>query len=408
MVQAAPATNSASDVLEEERLQDPLNDRVMTDVKRPPSIPLNTRRVFAQGAATANSDINLDLVKNYLFEGGKISKECLLEIMRRVRPVLSAEPNLLRIEGKVVIVGDIHGQFYDLVAMLRKLNTRSAGKQKILFLGDYVDRGNYGPEVAAYLFSLKLKHPNDIFLLRGNHESRDMTEAFNFREQVLMLYDEDVYEEYMDTFDNLPISGVVNGRYLAMHGGISHRLTSLDAINKVERRMEPPDDTLLADLLWADPAKGRSAFSMNYEDNGERGISVYFGKAPLKTLLQKERLKAVVRAHQQKQTGYKFHTWDGPNEFPPCITVFSAPNYCASDNDAAVMISDGDKVDVRTFTERKDKPYVLPERADAFSVMQPRLQSLILDSIYNILKFTVSSASPGLRRTLSQTQSVDD
>lgn len=114
-----------------------------------------------------------------------------------------------------------------------------------------------------------------------------------------------------------------------------------------------------------------------------------------------------MRAHQQKQPGYKFHTWDGPNEFPPCITVFSAPNYCASDNDAAVMISEGDKVDVRTFTERKDKPYVLPERADAFTVMQPRLQSLILDVIYNILKFTVSSASPGLRRTLSKTTSTD-
>lgn len=100
---------------------------------------------------------------------------------------------------------------------------------------------------------------------------------------------------------------------------------------------------------------------------------MYFGRAPLKSLLKKERLRAVVRAHQQKQSGYKFHTWDGPNEFPPCITVFSAPNYCASDNDAAVMISDGDRVDVRTFTERQDKPYVLPERADALTVFQPRL-----------------------------------
>jgi serine/threonine-protein phosphatase 2B catalytic subunit len=312
-------------------------------------------------------------VKNYLFEGGKISKECLLEIMRRVKPVLSAEPNLVRVEGKVVIVGDIHGQFYDLVAMLRKLSSRSGTPNKILFLGDYVDRGNYGPEVTAYLFCLKLKSPNDIFLLRGNHESRDMTEAFNFRDQVLMLYDEQIYEEYMDTFDMLPVSGLVNGRYLAMHGGISHRLTSVAAINQIERRMEPPDDSLLADLLWADPAKGRAAFTTSFDENNERGISVYFGKTPLKLLLKKEGLKAIVRAHQQKQTGYKFHTWDGPNEFPPCITVFSAPNYCASGNDAAVMISEEDKVDVRTFTERQDKPFVLPERADAFSVFQPRL-----------------------------------
>ena len=115
-----------------------------------------------------------------------------------------------------------------------------------------------------------------------------------------MLYDEETYESFMETFDMLPLAGVVNARYLAMHGGISHRLTSLEAINKIERRMEPPDDTLLADLLWADPAKGRSAYNINFEENGERGISVYFGKAPLKALLQKERLKAIVRAHQQK------------------------------------------------------------------------------------------------------------
>lgn len=67
------------------------------------------------------------------------------------------------------------------------------------------------------------------------------------------------------------------------------------------------------------------------------------------------------------------------------------------------MISDGDKVDVRTFTERQDKPFVLPERADAFSVFQPRLQGLVLDAIYNILKFQIASQSPGLRKTLSHT-----
>lgn len=86
-----------------------------------------------------------------------------------------------------------------------------------------------------------------------------MAESFNFRDQVLSLYDQQVYEEFMDTFDNLPVAGIVNGLYLAMHGGISHRLTSLNAINRIERRMEPPDDTLLADLLWADPVKDSKA-----------------------------------------------------------------------------------------------------------------------------------------------------
>ena len=109
-----------------------------------------------------------------------------------------------------------------------------------------------------------------------------MAEAFNFRSQCLMLYDEQVYEEYMDTFDNLPVASIVNGLYLTMHGGISQRLTSISAINQINRREEPEDNTLLADLLWADPAKGRSAMSTQFTDNNERGISCYFGRAPLK------------------------------------------------------------------------------------------------------------------------------
>ena len=366
--------NNIDQVLESERLPDPFNDRQMPNVQAPPNIPLSVERVFPNGAI--NADINAELVKNYLFEGGKISKACLLEIMRRVRPILSAEPNLVRVDGKVVICGDIHGQFYDLITMLRKLKQghgKDKRNQKMLFLGDYVDRGNYGPEVAAFLFCLKIQNPNDIFLLRGNHESRDMAEHFNFRDQVLMLYDEDTYEQYMETFDMLPIASIVNGLYLTMHGGISKRVTSIADIQKIQRRMEPDDETLLADLLWADPAPARKAEKMEFTENKERGIACYFGKNPLKRLLSKEGLKSVVRAHQVKQEGYKFHTWDGPTAFPPCITIFSAPGYGGSDNDAAVLISDGEDVDIRTFEERRDKPYVLPERADAFSVFQPRL-----------------------------------
>ena len=135
-----------------------------------------------------------------------------MEVLRRIRPLLASEPNLVRIDGKVVVVGDIHGQYHDLLTMLRKCKGRSASSDnKILFLGDYVDRGEYGVEVAVYLFCLKLKYPHDIMLLRGNHESRDMAESFNFRDQVLIQYDEEIFDEFMDVFDQLPVAGLVNG-----------------------------------------------------------------------------------------------------------------------------------------------------------------------------------------------------
>ena len=133
-----------------------------------------------------------------------------IELCIRAAPVLGNEPNLLRLQGKVVIVGDIHGQFFDLVAMLRKLSQPGHKNTKVLFMGDYVDRGEYGPEVVIYLLALKLKFPNDVFLLRGNHESRDMTQMFNFREQMLNHYDLETYEVVMDLFDNIPLAAIVN------------------------------------------------------------------------------------------------------------------------------------------------------------------------------------------------------
>ena len=150
-------------------------------------------------------------------------------------------------------------------------------------------------------------------------------------------------------------------------------MNSIEAINKINRYMEPSDDTLLADMLWADPAGGKEAKTLSFRDNDLRGISEVFGHKPLKKLLKRENLKALVRAHQVKQDGFKFHLWDGPEAFPPCITIFSAPCYGNSDNDAAVMISEGDGVDIRTFSARKDKPYALPDNEDALSVFQPRL-----------------------------------
>ena len=102
---------------------------------------------------------------------------------------------------------------------------------------------------------------------------------------MIKLYDQNAYEECMEVFDFLPLAALVNGRYLAMHGGISQRLTSIEAINNIERRMEPPDDTLLADLMWADPIKCKRAQHVEYVDNTARGISVMFGRRPLRKLL---------------------------------------------------------------------------------------------------------------------------
>lgn len=91
-------------------------------------------------------------------------------------------------------------------------------------------------------------------MLRGNHESRAMTEHFTFRNEVLTKYgEEEVYDLFLESFESMPLATIVNNDYLCMHGGISPYITDVDDINKVNRFIEPPLSGLLCDLLWADP-----------------------------------------------------------------------------------------------------------------------------------------------------------
>ena len=105
---------------------------------------------------------------------------------------MKKEPNVLLVNEPVVVVGDIHGQYYDLVHLIEK--SGDPNKTNYVFLGDYVDRGIFSIEVLTLLLAMKVAHPQNMFLLRGNHESRSMTEFFTFREEVLDKYDSEIYD----------------------------------------------------------------------------------------------------------------------------------------------------------------------------------------------------------------------
>lgn len=119
-------------------------------------------------------------------------------------------------------------------------------RTKLLFLGDYVDRGIFSIEVLVFLYTLKvsyshtnswqLNYPKEVVMLRGNHESRAMTEHFTFRTEVLSKYKEqEVYELFIESFESMPLAATVNNDYLCMHGGISPTLNDAEEINKINR-----------------------------------------------------------------------------------------------------------------------------------------------------------------------------
>ncbi len=120
----------------------------------------------------------------------------------------------------VVIVGDLHGQFYDLLQVLdHGCEKDEISKTKFLFLGDYVDRGQFSIEVVLLLWFLKISYPENFNMLRGNHESKHLTEHFTFKRECEIKYSIKVYEACLKSFYQLPLVAIVNKQFICVHGG---------------------------------------------------------------------------------------------------------------------------------------------------------------------------------------------
>ncbi|KAJ3450377.1 phosphoprotein phosphatase activity protein [Anaeramoeba flamelloides] len=112
---------------------------------------------------------NYEAIFKHFTREGKLFRKDVIKICKLVQKTLKKEPNLLRISSPVLIFGDLHGQFFDLVSIMKAIEPCKENENHFLFLGDYVDRGNYGIEILLYLFALKISQPNACFILRGKH-----------------------------------------------------------------------------------------------------------------------------------------------------------------------------------------------------------------------------------------------
>lgn len=188
-----------------------------------------------------------------------------------------------------------------------------------LFLGDFVDRGFYSVETFLLLLALKVRYPDRITLIRGNHESRTITQTYGFYEECLKKYNNspNVWRYCTEIFDYLSLSAVVDGTIFCVHGGISPSLTSLDQIRQIDRRQEVPNDGPMCDLLWSDPTDEHDGWGTS-----PRGAGYQFGKDTVEKWNQANDLSLIVRAHQLVFEGYKYSFGE------QLVTVWSAPNYC--------------------------------------------------------------------------------
>ncbi|GAM89443.1 hypothetical protein ANO11243_074810 [Dothideomycetidae sp. 11243] len=246
-------------------------------------------------------------------------------ICQAAREVFLSQPALLELSAPVKIVGDVHGQYMDLIRMFEMCGFPP--NANFLFLGDYVDRGKQSLETILLLLCYKIRFPENFFLLRGNHECANVTRVYGFYDECKRRCNVKIWKTFVDTFNCLPIASIVAGKIFCVHGGLSPSLSHMDDIRQIARPTDVPDYGLLNDLLWSDPADMESDWEAN-----ERGVSYCFGKKVIMEFLQKHDFDLVCRAHMVVEDGYEFFT------DRVLVTVFSAPNYCGEfDNWGAVM-----------------------------------------------------------------------
>jgi len=225
-----------------------------------------------------------------------------------------------------------------------------------------------------------------------------MTSFFNFREECEYKYDITVYNAFMDSFDMLPLSATINGKFLAVHGGLSPELTSLKSINSINRFCEPPREGLLCDLLWADPLEPKeeeapaakpakkAASTPAFVPNDVRGCSYFYSFEGAVKFLQKNSLLSVIRAHEAQLEGYKMHKVNPANGFPAVITVFSAPNYCdVYNNKGAVLKFDNSSLNILQFN-CSPHPYHLPNFMGVFTWSMPFVLEKVTEILYHVLQ----------------------
>jgi len=280
-----------------------------------------------------------------------LPEQDLKKLCEIVKEYLLEESNVQPVASPVTICGDIHGQFYDLLELFR--TGGDPPETNYIFMGDFVDRGYYSLETFTILMTLKARWPDKVTLLRGNHESRQITQVYGFYDECQQKYgNANAWKYCTQVFDLLTIAALIDGKILCVHGGLSPDIRTLDQIRTINRNQEIPHEGDFCDLMWSDPE------DIETWQVSPRGAGWLFGSRVTNEFISINNLDLIARAHQLVQEGYKYHF----NK--QLVTVWSAPNYCyRCGNVASILALDKDlNPDFKIFHAVPDDQRVIPTR----------------------------------------------
>mmetsp|Transcript_31853 Transcript_31853/g.82463 ORF Transcript_31853/g.82463 Transcript_31853/m.82463 type:complete len:311 (-) Transcript_31853:37-969(-) len=297
---------------------------------------------------------NIDMLDTWiesLMSCTPLAEPQVKQLCDKAREILMEENNVQPVRCPVTVCGDVHGQFHDLLELFK-----IAGPfpdTNYLFMGDYVDRGYHSVETVTLLVALKVRHKDRITILRGNHESRQITQVYGFYDECLRKYgNAKVWQYFTDLFDYLPLTALVENEVFCLHGGLSPTLETLDQVRSLDRVQEVPHEGPMCDLLWSDP-DDRYGWGIS-----PRGAGYTFGQDISEQFNYTNGLKLVARAHQLVMEGYN---WCHDKNV---VTIFSAPNYCYRCGNVAAILSFDENMDAKEkiFTESEENTTMMAPR----------------------------------------------
>jgi len=307
----------------------------------------------------------------------------LFTIADECMKIMAKEPTLLRLEPPVYVIGDLHGNFKDFAYFAKSFglwNSAEFVPARFLFLGDYVDRGLHSIETLAFVLALKVRYPDKIFLLRGNHEcseingDEELYMSGSFKSQCKLTYGmrdgEELWNAFNRCFDMMPLAAVIDDKVFCVHAGIPRYIARnpdcniLETIASIPR---PPNitDDLVFDLIWADPATlneerliGMDGFPPGFGRNTRGPATCVFGKDAVKKFCENSGCSHMIRAHQSPKLGVDI------SKNATILTVFSSSHYCGGYNRAASVLVHDHRLDVVLSDPESSEPNILAQSDD--------------------------------------------
>jgi len=357
----------------------------------------NALYISNQKLANRILDMFKDPASHLEYLNGEEFARDILKLNSKVRQIFELEPRVCFLQSPAYVFGDIHGNLEDLHFFSDNIwrlgMALTAGN--FVFLGDYVDRGMSCLEVVGYLFAMKLLLPDKVFLLRGNHETRDVNgweEHYGERSFIYQCrhrFRDDlgfqIWESTNQVFDRLPLAAVIDQDIFCVHGGIPRpisicgddtnenriqdilKVAKVAGINPPYEHEEYKYQQVASDCIWSDPAsefQEQTTVDPNsgYGESLRGGGAICFGRKAVEDFLRQHNLSYIMRAHEAHADGVAV------SKGGKVFTIFSTSKDHNQGNEALAgcILVDFEKMQVINRSPAYKNQYV--HRRDSMSV----------------------------------------